>query len=131
MIKKVINSLDIILTWSKIHESVLERYQAKKYFGFQSIAMNESYSRILSSLLVLYIPLSSQSSRTILSLTGIQRLDNLLNLIKGKVLECLNYIFKYVIDQLITQQKMVCPFMSAAPQILDCCIHTLMDTIGR
>ena len=41
---KIMNSLDILYTWVKIHESVLERYQSKKYFGFNNFIQNAEYA---------------------------------------------------------------------------------------
>lgn len=33
-VKKIVSALDVLLTWTKIHESILERYESKNYFGF-------------------------------------------------------------------------------------------------
>jgi hypothetical protein len=54
--QKILAQLDILYTWAKIHESILERYQSKKYFGFANFSQNESYSNILGLLLSFKVP---------------------------------------------------------------------------
>lgn len=53
---KILTSLDILYNWTKIHESILERYQVKKNFGFGNFIQSESYAATLLNLLHIHIP---------------------------------------------------------------------------
>ena len=79
LVKKITESLDILFTWTKIHESILERFESKKYFGFSNFAMSPHYANIFSALLGLVVPHPNQNNQCIMSITGISKLDNLLN----------------------------------------------------
>ncbi len=34
LIQKVLSQLDLISSWVRIHESILEKYESKKFFGY-------------------------------------------------------------------------------------------------
>lgn len=53
----------------------------------------------------------NQDMNCFISVTGIEKLDQLLNNIKIKTLECLNSIFKYLFDELPNQIKLQSPFL--------------------
>lgn len=108
---KVMNSLEIIFNWVKIHYNAFERYQSKKYFGFQLFSSSVEYCNIFKNILGLHVAHPNQTNQTILSLTGLEKLDNQLNLIKGKAMESINMVFKYTVDQ-STPQKLASPFYS-------------------
>lgn len=46
--QKVMTTLDILYTWATVHESILERYESKKYFGYGNFIANESYALTLN-----------------------------------------------------------------------------------
>jgi len=35
VVQKILVSMDTLFTWVKVHEQVLERFETKKYFGYQ------------------------------------------------------------------------------------------------
>jgi hypothetical protein len=55
LVQKILASLDLLLIWVRIHENVLERYESKRYFGFQNFALNANYARAFNALLGLII----------------------------------------------------------------------------
>ena len=97
---KIVATLDIILMWTRIHESVFERYESKKDFGLQQFAISEEYSQAFKCLLGIYVPTSNQPNSNILSVTGIEKLDNLINNIKYKCLECINVLYRYMVEKM-------------------------------
>lgn len=56
-------------------------------------------------LLKISIPIGNQPVDCIMSMTGVERLDNLINTIKLKTLECFNYIYKYLFESLTENIK--------------------------
>lgn len=128
--QKILNSLDILYTWVKIHESVLERYQSKKYFGFANFIQNEAYVQILTQLLKIQVVPTLQQ-HIILSLTGYPKLDNLISLIKYKTLEVLNFIFKYLFEQVPQAVKKTSPFLAKSFEIAEIIINSLVIIAQR
>jgi hypothetical protein len=109
-VKNILDFLEILLTWVKVHESIFERFESKKFFGFQSFALSHQYANAFKSILGLYMPTSNFQNQTILSVTKMEKLDNLVNSVKVKTLECLNYIYKYTTTYLNVNLRPQCPF---------------------
>ena len=53
-----------------------------------------------------------------MSLSGIQRLDNLINQVKTKVLECLNFLYRFIFEVCPESVKHDSPFMVTKSQPL-------------
>lgn len=51
------NLLEVIAEWLNVHMNILERWESRKYFGFERIAQNASYSETLASILVINVPM--------------------------------------------------------------------------
>lgn len=43
-VQRILMSLEVLLTWVKIHNTVFERYESRKNFGFTSFVMNNEYT---------------------------------------------------------------------------------------
>jgi hypothetical protein len=65
-----------------------------------------------------------------ISITGIEKLDQLLNNIKIKTLECLNLIFKYLFEEIPNQTKLESPFINKGLNLCPYLIKTLL-VIGK
>jgi hypothetical protein len=66
-----------------------------------------------------------------MSLTGIQKLDNLINQIKIKTFECINMILKYVFEQMQSIVKNQSPFLQRAGLIVQGLIATVSHLSQR
>jgi hypothetical protein len=89
----------------RIHENILQRYEQKQHFGYEHFALSLPYANILSALLGIIITHPNQNNQSMMSLTGIQKLDNLINSIKIKAFECINMILKFVFEQMQSSVK--------------------------
>jgi len=92
-------TLEMISEWLNVHINILEKWESRKYFGFDKISSNATYSETLASILVIKLPLQGVASGGFISLTGLEKLDNLLNKVKERALVILNYIFKYLFEK--------------------------------
>lgn len=64
------------------------------------------------------------SAQNLLSLTGIQKLDNQLNLIKSKIFEILTYNLRYAFDMLQKKQQQGVPYLEKIKGVLPFLLHT-------
>lgn len=129
--QKVLASLDILYTWAKIHENILERYQAKKYFGYSNFIQNDNYSNTLNLLLAIQVPHQNQQVNSILSFTGFPKLDNLINMLKYKTLENLNFIYKYLFESIPQNVKKASPFLPKSLTVCEILIQSLVVITQR
>lgn len=66
-----------------------------------------------------------------ISCTGLQKLDNLLNKVKIKALEFLNQIFRYLFEQVKSKVKESSPFLTRAIQFCPFLIASLISVTSR
>jgi hypothetical protein len=45
--------LEILLTWLILHQTILEKYESKRYFGYLQIVNSPKYCQILSNLMLI------------------------------------------------------------------------------
>lgn len=107
---KVTQQLDLITAWVAMHERILERLETQDYFGYDLFARSNAYSTIIIQVLGLSIT-DSAEAQSILSMSGFQKLDQQLNLIKTKAMEVLIHILEYVFNSLNADERGVVPFV--------------------
>ena len=66
-----------------------------------------------------------------ISVTGIEKLDQLLNQVKIDALGCLNFIFKYLFEEVPNQTKLESPFTAKGLTLCPYFIQTLMSISQR
>jgi len=64
-------------------------------------------------------------------MTGFEKLDQLINDLKIKTLECLNSIFSYILNEIPNQSKIESPFHQKALTLCPHFIQTLMSICSR
>jgi len=116
-----------------MHSNLLERWESKKYFGFNLLAQSAAYANTLAKILSIFVPLGDQSQEQshLISLTGLQKLDNLLNKIKYRSLEILNHLFRYLFEKVHNSVKVQSPFLQRAIQFCPFLIKNLLIITGR
>lgn len=107
--------LEIISEWLNVHMNILERWESRKYFGFDRISQSTAYSETLASILVINIPINGVMN-SFISITGLEKLDNLLNKLKERSLIVLNYIFRYLFEVVPNSVKKQSPYLPRAIQ---------------
>lgn len=73
----------------------------------------------------------NQDMQSFISVTQFEKLDQLLNNIKVKALECLNYLFKYLFEEVPNQTKLESPFMAKGLTLCPYFIQTLLSISVR
>lgn len=114
MIVQLLGKLDVVKQWVSVHHSVLERFQSSKYYGFHLFTTNANYANVFTSIMGILVQSPAQDLNSFISVTGIEKLDQLLNGIKTKTLECLNLLFTYLFDEVPNQLKKESPFIAKA-----------------
>lgn len=47
-IQTIVNALNVLQEWANIHESILERYESKRYFAFHLFTGSQYYANVLT-----------------------------------------------------------------------------------
>lgn len=88
------------------------------------------YSNTLAKILSISFPVGGQAliplSATLISVTGIARLDNLLNKIKYRCHEYLNYVYRYLFEKVHVSVKVASPFLGKGIQFCPYLINSLL-----
>jgi hypothetical protein len=116
-IQSILAALDLLQQWTSVHQSVLEKFQSKKYYAYQLFATSEAYAFTFISIIGILVQSPSQDMKCFISLTGIEKLDQLLNSVKVKTLECLNSIFTYIFEEVPNNTKKESVFLIKAGQL--------------
>lgn len=124
------NILEVISEWLNVHMNILERWESRKYFGFNRIAQSAVYSETLASVLVINVPINGVMNAFI-SLTGMDKLDNLLNKVKERSLVILNYIFRFLFEKVANSEKRRSPFLPRALQFAPYLSQSLISVCKR
>lgn len=72
-----------------------------------------------------------QDTQSFISITGIEKLDQLLNQVKIKTLQCLNYLLKYLFEEVPNQTKQESPLTLKALTLCPHFISTLLSVSKR
>lgn len=120
----------MISEWLNVHMNILEKWISRKYFGFEKITSNASYSETLASILVISLPIKGLVN-SFVSVTGLEKLDNLLNKVKERALVVLNHIFKYLFEKVPNNVKRKSPFLPRAIQFAPYLSQNLIGVCQR
>lgn len=102
----VTRQLELITVWMCMHCRVLESLESHDFFGYTYFSKSNSYSTIVTQVLGLKI---NDSGSTMMSLSGIEKLDQQLNLIKTKTFEFIRQILDYSFNKIETEHRSVVP----------------------
>ena len=108
------SSLEVLLAWGRMHERQLE-FTVEKNYLMKRFANSDSFAASLIGLLTLSADFQPGGAQTsiIARSSGIPKLDNQLNLVKVKALDCILSLIKYIYEQLLEEdQAKACPLIS-------------------
>lgn len=108
-----------------VHSNVLEKFESKKYICFDHFAQNKRYAALFTQLVGLLVATPEQNLSSIISISGREILDEKLNQIKLRALQCINMLFKYVFDEVPTTQKDQSPFLEQGGKLYPFIVSTL------
>jgi hypothetical protein len=93
-------------------------------------SQSTAYAQVFIQTIGILVSHGNQDMMSFISITGIEKLDQLLNNIKIKTLECLNLIFKYLFEEIPNQTKLESPFINKGLNLCPYLIKTLL-VIGK
>lgn len=97
-VMSIFQQTDVMSAFMSMIQRILQRLTSKQtydpsYIGFvTSMELSQIFIRIFS--IGIQIP-HSPNNMTVISITGLQSLDNQINQLKTRTLECMNYILKH------------------------------------
>lgn len=126
--RRVQNQVEVLHQWATVHESLLEKYRDEKSFTFlSSFARSESTAAVITALIALnanHNNLSGQA-RSVISFSGLGKLDLLLNQTKTKVLKCVSLLLSHVFEELSQEEANNAPMSSKLLVLLPHLIESL------
>ncbi len=81
-------SVSTLNTWLQIHYQILDRFRTKHFFGYQYFAASDQYATLFTNVFGVLLPHPNQPTDCIVSMTGLEKLDDMLNEVKVKALRC-------------------------------------------
>ena len=96
-VQSVMQKIDLIHSFIKMVFRLLEKLTAKNLFmkTYHSFAESAPLASILVRVFGIGIQIpQSPNNNSVILITGLQNLDNLINQLKTKSLECINYLLK-------------------------------------
>lgn len=122
--------LDLVMEWNLVHVNILERWESKKYFGYALLSQSREYAQMFARILTITLPIGQQGI-SLLSFSGVEKLDNLLNKVKMRGLECLNQVFRYIFEKVPNSVKVVSPFLEKALEFCPFLVHNVLLAAQR
>ena len=113
-VQNTLSHLDVLQEWVNIHVNILERWESKRYFGYSMMCKSESFANTISRIVTITLQIGGSTNVSLISLSGLQKLDNLMNKVKVRSLEFLNYIFRYLFEKVPNSVKIESPFLQKA-----------------
>jgi len=78
---------------------VLERYKSRRHhFGFNLFASSQAYANVLFQIQTIIMKGGQQNQACLISLTGLEKLDDTLNAVKVVGLACYNLLLEFVLN---------------------------------
>ena len=95
---RLMNQLEVLQHWTRMFKAVIERFESKNYFHFAVIIRSEDLARIFVELLALKANQANACHQhSIISFSGKQNLDQILNQTKTNVLESYNMLLEFAL----------------------------------
>lgn len=126
VIQQVLGQLQVLHQWVAAHQNILERFESKKYYGFDLFAQSPKYATVLTQIVGILVTTSQQNVGCIISISGLEKLDQQLNQIKLRSLQSVNVIFKYIFNEIPSEQKNTSEFPKKGVQIYPFIVSTLL-----
>lgn len=127
--------LEVVNEWMILHVNTMEKWDSKKNFGYQLMTQSGGYANSLAKILSISFPINGQaqihSSATLISVTGIAKLDSIINKVKHRAHEYLNYVYRYLFEKVHASVKAQSPFLAKGIQFCPYLINSIMHFSTR
>jgi len=96
---RLMGQLDVLNAWASMFTRLIERFESKQYENFDVMIRSEDLASVQLALIALTANKNSAHHyASIISFSGLQKLDQMLNQIKNKVLESVNMLLEYALQ---------------------------------
>ena len=110
----IMTQLEVLHSWAGMFKRIIERFESSNYKNFNVIIRSDDLATVMTNLLALTVNQNSALHATsIVSFSGLQKLDQLLNQIKIRVIESQNMLLEYTL-QLNEAQQTSSPILTKA-----------------
>ena len=126
--KRLQNQVEVLEQWANIHEAFIEKLQDDKTFSFMNVlARSESTATIFTALLALNANVNNTAghAQSVISFSGLGKLDKILNETKTKVLKCMSSLTDYIYDEMTTEEAEMAPMSTKLLVLLPYLIESL------
>ena len=97
--RRLMNQLEVLQQWTRMFKAVIERFESKNYCHFAVIIRSEDLARVFVELLALTANQgNARYQHSLISFSGKQNLDQILNQTKTNVLESYNMLLEYALQ---------------------------------
>lgn len=104
--------LDVLHQWIGMFHRIIERFESRNFDHFDILIRSEDLASVCVAILALTANQSSaQHQASLISFSGLEKLDQVLNQTKTRVLECLNMLLEYAL-QMNEQVQMNSPIVT-------------------
>ena len=94
----IMTQLEVLHSWAGMFKRIIERFESSNYKNFNVIIRSDDLATVMTNLLALTVNQNSALHATsIVSFSGLQKLDQLLNQIKIRVIESQNMLLEYTL----------------------------------
>lgn len=96
---RLMAQLEVLHQWTRMFKALIERFESKNYAHFNVLMRSEDLARVFIELLALTANQgSARYHNSLISFSGLQKLDQILNQTKTNVLEAYNMVIEYALQ---------------------------------
>jgi hypothetical protein len=98
IVVNILGALDVMKVWVENVWTTMERFEHKNFFLFDKFASNELFITSMVSILGILVSNQNQPQEVLISISGLEKLDNDINNLKVNSLQILNLLIEYVFN---------------------------------
>lgn len=118
--------LKVLQAWVAMHKRLLDSDDQEVVLLFLRFSRSEVYSNQMTFLLSLSALDTPEHTQSIISFTGLQKLDQMINQIKTDNIICLNRILQFVYQKVSAAQRKSVPFIPKMVQFAQPLVQSLV-----
>lgn len=102
---RLMSQLEVLHAWAGMFQKLIEKFENRSYVNFDVFIRSEDLASVMISLIALTANQGSAlHQHSVISFSGLQKLDSILNQTKGKVIESINMLLEYALQIHESQQ---------------------------
>ena len=120
--------MEVLEQWANIHDALIEKLQDDKTYQFINVlARSDITATVFTGLIGLHANFNNTAghAQSIISFSGLGKLDMILNETKTKVLKCISNLTNYIFDEMTVEEAEMAPLSSKLSLLLPHLIDSL------